>query len=183
MHQAPLRDRDGLPLSELKLVQYNTNWPKRFEDEFRRLKSVPHVISIEHIGSTAIPNIMAKPVIDIAMMVDNLPEDQRVSQSLVNIGYKHHGDYGLPGRQFFTWGDPPVIHLHVVGQQSHYWHDWITFRDFLRETPDWRQRYEAEKVKLMQQANGNRKHYTESKTSIIQEILKAAEGEQHDCKS
>jgi len=175
--------QDGLSLNELKLVAYNLDWPHRFSEEARRLKNVTNVISVEHIGSTAIPCLMAKPVIDIAAMVDFASEDPAMIRSMLDLGYRHHGDYGLPGRQFFTWGDPPEIHLHVVGQQSQYWREWILFRDFLRTSPAWRKRYEDEKIHLMQRANGNRKQYTTSKSSIIQEILKTAEREQHERQS
>jgi GrpB-like predicted nucleotidyltransferase (UPF0157 family) len=170
----------GLGLTELKLVDFQPAWASMYKAENKRLLQVPHVVAVEHIGSTAIPVIKAKPVIDIAMMVDVPPDRKDVVQALIKNGYVSHGEYGLPGRQFFTYGEPPVFHLHVVGPDSHLWASWIKLRDFLIQSPTWRKRYEDDKLRVMKLAAGNRKRYTELKAGMIREILLAAGVQQHE---
>jgi len=174
MQPASSRDRGGLALNELRLVDYNPDWPRRFEEEARRLKSVSSVVAIEHIGSTALPDIKAKPVIDIAMSVSGEPDDPRVLYELSGLGYISHGEYGLSGRQFFTRGNPPAIHLHVVTQNSPCWQSWLTFRNFLLNHPDWLKKYETEKCRILIAAAGDRAAYTKMKGNFINKVIELA---------
>jgi GrpB-like predicted nucleotidyltransferase (UPF0157 family) len=161
----------GLSLHELKLTPPDPVWAALFSREAKRLRAVTHQLATEHIGSTAIPAIQAKPVVDIAMMVDVAPDDESVKQALQNLGYESRGEYGLPGRQFFTLGDPPSVHLHVVARGSQHWADWIDFRDYLLRNTEWAARFEEEKLRLLKECGADRALYTKSKGAFVRKVL------------
>lgn len=171
MKQESSPDSDGLALNELRLVDYNPNWPSRFSEESQRLKTIPYLIAIEHIGSTALPGIKSKPVVDIAMMVSTQPDDPRLLQALSGLEYVSHGEYGLAGRQFFTRGNPPRFHLHVVTRDSPHWTSWLTFRQCLRMHPDLLEKYDHEKQRILAESAGDRGTYTRLKGSFIRAVL------------
>ncbi|HMO51551.1 MAG TPA: GrpB family protein [Kiritimatiellia bacterium] len=167
-------DATGLSLHDLRLVRWDARWPVIAEQACTQLRALHVFLDLAHIGSTAIPGLSAKPVIDLAATVHDDPADPGLRARLAELGYAAHGEYGLPGRQFFTLGDPPRLHLHVVASGSEHWHDWLTFRDFLRAHPDWVQRYEAEKQRLILDTGGDRTAYTKAKGVFIREALSAA---------
>lgn len=171
MNAAPRSDDDGLNLDELRLVPSDPAWPEKYQKECDRLSSIPHVIAVEHIGSTVFPDIQSKPVIDIAVLVDTQPDHPLVRKSFAHLGYSHHGEYGLPGRIFYTYGEPPKFHVHVVTCGSTYWADWLTFRDFLLHHPEWRKQYEQVKLRIFDDCHGDRHTYTEMKSPFIMHVL------------
>lgn len=167
---------NGLGLNDLKLVPPEKEWGTTFLHEKKRLLAVPQTVAVEHIGSTCIPGIKAKPVVDIAMAVASAPDDERLKQALLALGYEARGEYGLPGRQFFTWGQPPVIHLHVVAANAPHWRDWLDFRDYLLAHPVHARAYEQEKIRLAEKYAGDRAAYTKSKGEFILHTLALARG-------
>ena len=128
----------GLALNELKLVPHNPRWMGLFSKEAEQLRETSGVIDVMHIGSTAIPDIDTKPVIDIAVLVIGDPSDPQLCRALTDQSYENRGEYGLPGRQFFTKGIPPLFHLHVVSDQTEHWNDWKAFRDYMLIHSKWR---------------------------------------------
>lgn len=167
-------DPQGLGLNELKLSPPSAEWTKRYKAESVRLVELPGILAVEHIGSTAIPNIRAKPIVDIAAAVECDPADVMLKTRLAALGYVSLGEYGLPGRQFFTLGDPPSVHLHVVQSNSPHWRDWLDFRNYLRAHPQDAIRYEQEKVRLMNLFKEDRPSYTRGKAGFVAEILARA---------
>jgi GrpB-like predicted nucleotidyltransferase (UPF0157 family) len=182
MNAVPQTNGDGLGLGDLRLVPSDPAWPETFRKESARLLTVPHVITIEHIGSTTFSDILSKPVVDIAVMVDTQPNHPSIRESFTRLGYTHRGEYGLPGRIFYTLGDPPFVHIHVVTCGSSYWSDWLTFRNFLLHHPNWRKRYEIEKQRILACCNGDRTVYTSMKSPFIQHVLNVAQNETDDDK-
>ena len=177
----PTSDSDGLGLNELRLEPCNPAWRERFDIEAEKLRYLAHVISVEHIGSTVFPDVVSKPVVDIAVMVDTQPDHSSIRESFVKLGYTHHGEFGLPGRIFYTLGHPPVVHVHVVTCGSSYWPDWLTFRNYLMQHPAWRKRYETEKLRLLEASRGDRRTYTAMKAPFIQYVINVAHGKtEHD---
>ena len=133
---------------------------------------------VEHIGSTALPGLMAKPVIDIAIKIDSLKTSlEELTFRLAQHGCACHGEYGLPGRIFFTLGNPPRFHIHVVDEVSKYWTPWMVFRDYLRKHPEYATRYEQEKIRLAKEAGGDRSKYTLGKGNFVTAILSRARHE------
>jgi GrpB-like predicted nucleotidyltransferase (UPF0157 family) len=115
---------------------------------------------------------MSKPVIDMAAVVRNLGIAGRLADLLANIGYAHHGEFGLPGRHFFTKTDEPdSFHLHVVEAGSDRWWRYIAFRDALRREPELRAAYVSLKLKLAAEFANNPDGYSRAKSDFINQAL------------
>lgn len=167
----------ALGLNDVKLVPHDATWGETYQREAIRLRTVPNAVDVAHIGSTSIPHIQAKPVVDIALAVSVPADHASVKQALEVLGYDDRGEYGLPGRQFFTLGDPPSVHLHVVHRDASHWLDWVDFRDYLLAHPAHAAAYEKEKLRLAATYAGDRAAYTKSKADFILRTLAIARGE------
>ncbi|HEX8195230.1 MAG TPA: GrpB family protein [Pyrinomonadaceae bacterium] len=167
----------GLEKGAVKLSPHREEWHELFAAEARQLISVAgkHALAIEHIGSTAICGIAAKPIIDIALAVQEIAEVEQIIQPFENLGYVYRGENGIPNRHYFRKGSPHrTHHLHVVQYESDFWRNHILFRDYLRARPQIAAQYENLKRKLAQTHRENREAYTEGKTEFVENVLKAA---------
>lgn len=158
---------------EIVLRPYDAGWPARYQREQAAIADAlgETLLAIEHIGSTAVPGIEAKPIIDIAVRVENVRDMDDLAAALVGIGYKDCGEFGLSGRHFFTKGDPRDVHVHVVDYRTDHWERWIAFRDALRAEPATAEAYTNLKRNLVDQFRTERLKYTEGKTDFIIGIL------------
>lgn len=163
----------GLRSNEVRIDAYDPAWPGRFAAEARRLRAAlgAHVAAIEHIGSTSVPGMPAKPIIDIAVAVDSLAPLESLEQALAGCGYVAKGEFGLPGRQFFLREAPDVFHVHVVEKHSGHFSAWLRFRDALRADAAVRDAYAALKHGLAARFAGNRPAYTAAKGEFIRAVL------------
>lgn len=130
----------------------------------------PLVVRIEHIGSTSVPGLAAKPILDIAIQTDapqNLP---KIESALTAAGFSYKGEFGLPGRHFFVRGDPVFIHLHVVAAGCEHWNLWLQFRDALRADEALRSDYLTLKRELARRFATDRAAYTAAKTEFITRV-------------
>ena len=166
----------GLNPNEVVLVPYNEDWPVMYEQECNTLQLAlsPLEPSFEHIGSTAVPGLNAKPIIDIMAGVSNPARTADACELLQLLGYTAHGEKGIPGRLFFTKGAPSTHHLHLVRIGGEFWTEHILFRDELIDNPNAAARYLGIKLTLAEQYSGNRPKYTDGKAAVIQHILAAA---------
>jgi GrpB-like predicted nucleotidyltransferase (UPF0157 family) len=132
--------------------------------------------AVEHVGSTAVPGLAAKPVLDILVGVETspLPEDQL--GALAALGYEYRGDGGVTDEQFFRT-NPRTRHLRVVQFGTAGWQKRLVFRDYLRDHPDAAREYATLKQNLVCDHREARDSYTEGKSSFIEAILKKAEAE------
>ena len=157
------------------LVDYDTRWPDRYLDEHTALRSVlARDVLIEHIGSTAIPGMRAKPVIDIMVLIGSIRDAPTYFGPLETLGY-HYFPYSedrTPERRWFCKPDLQnrTHHLHLVeaGTDTHRGH--LAFRDFLRAHPDHAARYQSFKEALAATHPDDREAYTEGKGVFIREI-------------
>lgn len=166
----------GVPEGTVHLTKYNPGWTEDFEAERDRLAqglAKLDVVAIEHIGSTAVPNMTAKPLIDVMIGVRSVLEYAQYVQPMERLGYVYNGEYGLPNRHFFTLGDPTVYHVHLVQHNLHFWRLNLFFRDTLRKHESARERYVTVKRELAQKYADSRKDYTAGKDGVIREILAA----------
>lgn len=152
---------------------YDSRWPEQFEDLRQRL--APHVaslaVSIEHVGSTAVPRCAAKPVIDLDIVVSEEAVMPELISRLAGQGYRHEGDLGVPGREAFQ--APPAApehHLYGVAAGSKPHLDHVLLRDYLRERPDEVQRYSALKVAFPADSEG-RAAYSAAKRALVEELV------------
>jgi GrpB-like predicted nucleotidyltransferase (UPF0157 family)/RimJ/RimL family protein N-acetyltransferase len=162
-----------VPVAPLEVVAYDPTWPLRFEEERARIAGalVARAAAIEHIGSTAVPGLAAKPVIDILVGLRSPPLDEAGVRALESLGYDYRGEFGIPGRQFFRQGEPRSHHVHAVALGGELWAVLLAFRDRLRDHPEEAARYASLKRELASRYAGERGSYTEAKGPFIEEIL------------
>lgn len=164
----------------IELVPYNHDWPMKAVKEIKLLQSIlpcEQIIDIQHVGSTAIPEIMAKPIIDIQIAAKSL-EAIKLSAIpiLKNQDYEYWKENPDPERLFFVKGMPPfgekrTHHIHIVEPSSRHWIEKILFRDYLIKHSDAKREYEILKQKLAQQYRYDREAYTDAKKEFIDKIL------------
>jgi GrpB-like predicted nucleotidyltransferase (UPF0157 family) len=161
------------------VVAYDPRWPGQFDELRARVDAVigdlPHVT--EHVGSTAVPGLAAKPIIDIDVVVPGASARPAVLRALVIGGWVHQGDQGIAGRDAFL---PPAdvgyhhLYLVVAGSQPHL--DHVDLRDFLRTQPGQAARYADLKQRLAPLLNTDRTAYVAGKADLITDLLRRARG-------
>ena len=163
-------------MREITVVAYNPEWPQMFDQEAKNLKEIfgELAIGMHHKGSTSVPNLMAKPVIDITIEVDDIAKVDQLNASLSSIGYNARGEYGMPLRRFFTKGEPRSHHLHVWDKGHAEIEKDLLFRDTLIQNQPARLAYENLKQKLCEQHQFEPDQYTIGKNRLVKEILRAA---------
>jgi len=134
------------------------------------------VLDVQHIGSTAVPGLAAKPVIDVLIGVSSLDDVAACIPILVARGWEFPEDFnrGLVGRRFFlrrNGEDVRTHHAHFVVHRGPLWNEYVEFRDKLRARDDLRDRYERLKRGLAAQFHDQRERYTASKTDFVKEVL------------
>jgi len=162
------------------VVAYDPDWLRRFEEERAVLAAVfaDCEASIEHVGSTAVPGLGAKPVIDIMVGVATLVEAERCIAALEAVGYEYVPEYEheLPERRYFRKPrlGPRAYHLHCVVKGGNLWVRHLAFRDYLRAHPDAVAAYYELKCELATRCR--KEDYTEAKRPFIERILVSALG-------
>jgi GrpB-like predicted nucleotidyltransferase (UPF0157 family) len=161
----------------LVVREYDDGWPALFRQLADRvgegLADVP--VSVEHVGSTAVPGLAAKPVIDIDVVVRSPEDVPRAIERLRGLGYVYQGDKGIAGREAFMWPPgTPAHHLYVVAEGSGPHGDHIEFRDHLRRNPDVAREYAELKRSLAAKDADDRVAYAEGKAAFIARTLAAA---------
>lgn len=168
----------GLNRLNVELENYNKNWKKEFEKEKKLLKKIfgDDAIDIQHVGSTAIPGLKAKPIIDIALAVENLDIALKHREELEKEDYNFRGNAGVEGRYFFAKGkeENRTHYLHIEPINSSNWESHILYKKYLLNNPDTIVEYEKLKEELAEKYPNDRKKYTEGKNNFIQNILKKA---------
>jgi GrpB-like predicted nucleotidyltransferase (UPF0157 family) len=159
------------------IADYDPQWPILFESEKAAILSlIGHVVvAVEHVGSTAVPGLGAKPIIDIMVAVRYLADAQECVGPLQSIGYKYIPEHeaSIPERRFFR--KPPhgtrAFHLHMVKLTSDFWKRHLLFRDYLRTHRKEAQRYYQLKKELAAKFGLDRDAYTDAKASFIESVL------------
>ena len=130
-------------------VAYDPAWSDLFRKLASRLRDTvgDAAVSIEHVGSTAVPGLASKPIVDIDVVLKSESQVADVIKRLEVVGYQHEGDLGVSGREaLLPPGDLPNHHLYVVVRGSAPYLNHIMFRDFLRDRVDAASDYEAVKI-------------------------------------
>ncbi len=163
----------GLEQGIVRLVPYSSEWKEYFEREKAALQSTlgEKILDIQHIGSTSIPGMPAKPIIDIAIAVDDF-EDAKVCIPIIeSLGYEYKGEFGIPHRHYFVKGNPRLFHIHMSEITSIEWQNTIQFRDYLRAHPGAAQEYADLKQQLALKYPQDREAYLEGKTEFVEGVL------------
>jgi GrpB-like predicted nucleotidyltransferase (UPF0157 family) len=157
----------------LQLVVVGKEWAVRFAKERSRIAEVlgASVLDIQHIGSTAIPGITAKPILDIAVAIRDSESGHALVPLLVALGYTYRGENGIPRRHYFERDD--VYHLHAFEHGSLDWRRHLRFRDRLLASRDLAARYSQVKFDAERGSRGDRERYQSLKSAFIQEVEEA----------
>lgn len=169
----------GLPSGQLRLSPYEPNWSHLFLAEKEQLlASLSNLIlDIQHIGSTSIPGMPAKPILDIGVAVANFEEAVRCIPLMEQLGYQYKGENGIPRRHYFVQGNPRTHHLHMLEIASAEWKHHLLFRDYLCRNAEVAQAYAELKQTLATQFAADREAYQNGKESFIQTVLQKAKQE------
>lgn len=165
----------GLSPHEVRLVPHDPRWLALYEHAAAELRAClgKRVSDIEHIGSTAIPGLEAKPILDLMAAVVTLPVSEDSRRDLRDIGYEHRDRDPVPGRLFFVRG-PESARTHslsVCEVGSSFWLSHIAFRDALKADDRLTKEYAALKRRLAQQFPQDRLRYTDAKAPFIRSVI------------
>jgi len=167
----------GNKLAEDSIIikPYNPEWVKMFEQEKQFLHEIVAlwlVGTIEHVGSTSVIGLSAKPVIDIMVGVESLSVSEPAIKQLQNNGYCYY-PYKADVMHWFCKPSPDIRthHLHLIPFQSPLWHERIQFRDQLRSHPEIAREYKELKIKLSKKYRNDRELYTQSKGEFVRKVL------------
>jgi GrpB-like predicted nucleotidyltransferase (UPF0157 family) len=163
--------------SPLVPMEYDDDWPRLFEHIAQPVRDAVADLGaeVEHVGSTSVPGLAAKPIIDIDVVVGSIDDVPTAIERLRSLGYVYQGDKGVRGREAFLWprGAQPH-HLYVVVAGSEPYLDHIHFRGYLRDHPEVGREYAALKKRLAEQHGNDELAYTNAKTDFITAVLGVA---------
>lgn len=159
------------------LVPYNPKWPARFEAaKAAILEACAGIVkTVEHIGSTSIPGLAAKDIIDMMPGLERFEDGQRCVAGLEGLGYEYRGEFGIPGRHYFVRNDRETgerlehLHMYAIGHDE--WTAHLALRDYLRAHDEWRDRYEALKRELAAKYPTDVETYAEAKTEFVKQVV------------
>ena len=162
---------------KVQLSEYNPEWVSLFlkEKDIIADKLGNKIVTIEHIGSTSVPGLGAKPIIDILLGVRKISDADEFIPKMLELGYEYrnHFENVMPYRRYFT--KPGYYHVHTVEVTSSFWKRHIQFRDYMREHDDVRDAYCKIKKELAEHEWNDTNDYAYAKTEFVRRIEKAAD--------
>lgn len=164
-------------MPQILLLEYQETWPEQFQQVATELFSVfaSSDASVEHIGSTAVPGLCAKPVLDVLVGLERLGDAEDRQNALASLGYIYRAEYEvrLPERRYFVRAEAqiPRVHLHCVVREDRLWQQHMAFRNLLRNCPKILSEYAALKRNLARVHAGDKSAYTEAKAPFIRRVM------------
>jgi len=159
------------------IENYDPRWPERYEQLRSRIAPAlgPIAVAIQHVGSTAIPGLAAKAIIDVDVILRSAADLPEAIVRLATLGYQHRGDLGVPGREAFRapCNEFPH-HLYVHPPESREYLRHVTFRDYLRTHPEGARTYERLNQTLAIQYRNDPDGYNEGKAEFVEAVLRRA---------
>lgn len=159
------------------VVNYDPGWPELFQRLRKRIADALEdmVEVIEHVGSTAVPGLAAKPVVDIDVLLASEMVLPAVIERLASLRYIHQGELGIPGREaFLAPANDPPHHLYVCPPSSVEFRRHTAFRDYLRAHPKDAKMYGDIKIALAERFREDRSAYTAGKSEFVVELTRGA---------
>lgn len=159
------------------VLPYDAKWKSDFESIKQEIENAigPFIIGVEHVGSTSVEGLSAKPCIDINVVIEDYTVFDEVVHQLEAIGYIHEGNLGIEDREAFKYLNKPHLqthHLYVCPRNSRELHRHITFRDFLKNTPEAAKKYGAVKEEAALLFPDDIEKYIAHKAPCIEELYK-----------
>ena len=166
----------GLKRGVVKIVGHRTEWAILYNTESEKLKYCigDIAVDIQQVGSTAVPGLISKPIIDIAIAVHSRESIAAVVKRLTDVGYIDRGDQGASGGYLMVKESEPnvrIFHIHIVEKADTQWRNYIIFRDCLRRDAETREEYARLKKTLAEKFPTDREAYTSGKEQFIRTVL------------
>ncbi|WP_438349017.1 GrpB family protein [Paenibacillus sp. FA6] len=161
---------------KVRLSDFNENWAKLYQDEadFLRIIFTDEIVRFEHFGSTSIPGLQAKPVIDMMCIVKDINNVDLHNDKMNQLGYDVAGDWGIPGRRLFRkGGEERTHHIHFYQTENPQIERHLIFRDYLRCHPEEVARYSRFKEELAERFE-NTSEYSPAKKTFVMEMEQLA---------
>lgn len=168
-------------IAEVRLTEYNPDWPEMFVTESEVLHELlgENAVGIHHVGSTAIPCMVAKPVVDLLVEVSDLEVVQFMTEEFKSAGYEVLGESGIPGRHFITRNSDGerTYDVHIFQSSHKEIGQMILFRDRMRENPSEAEAYSGLKQELANKYRHDPVRYTQEKSEFILGAIEAQKSE------
>ncbi|HEX7956021.1 MAG TPA: GrpB family protein [Pyrinomonadaceae bacterium] len=166
-------------MRKVEVVPHDPRWRDAFEAEAKRVAAAlgENVVAVHHIGSTAIPGIYAKPIVDMLVEVGDIAEVDGRSSAMESLGYEVMGEYGIPGRRYFRKDDREGIrthHIHAFEAGSAEASRHLAFRDYMTAHPADAQKYSELKRRLAEEHPHSPDGYMDGKDDFIKEMERRA---------
>ncbi len=164
----------------LRLIPHDPSWPDRFAVEADRVRAAiaAHIVGLEHVGSTAVPGLAGKPVLDIAVAVASQAAADACVLPLEALGYTHRGPHGPdPRRRYFVRDDDAgarAVQLHLYILPASAWDEQLLFRDVLCADPSLAAAYAAEKYRVAENVAWDKAAYSIAKGAFVEQVLASA---------
>lgn len=166
-------------MRSIVVVPYDPTWPEQFRRAAAEIAAVfgQELISIHHIGSTSIPGLRAKPIIDIMPVVRHIEQVEAFNSAMIELGYEPRGEYGIPGRRYFVKGSDTqhLHHVHTYEPDNPEVARHLDFRDYLVAQPERARQYADLKVALAGQFPHDIFGYMAGKDAFIKETIRQAQ--------
>lgn len=159
----------------VRVVPHNPEWKQAFTTESQKLAIVlaENLVTIHHIGSTAVPGIYAKPIIDFLIEVKEIELVERQTSAIEQLGYEAMGEFGLVGRRYFRKENPSGIrthHVHIYQTNSPDIKRHVAFRDYLIAHPQIAKQYSQLKQELAQKYPHDIEAYMDGKDKFVKQV-------------
>jgi len=166
-------NRQPVIMEYITLAKDHLQWQELFTTEANLLRHElgDDIVALHHVGSTAVPDLLAKPVIDIALESIVFPPSDAVIRKLELSGYEYKGEAGVPGRYFFTKGQPRKFNLHYCAKDSNTVRKQIAFRDKLIESLHLKNKYEKIKLENYKDRDIDSSEYAGAKSGFVEYVL------------
>lgn len=161
---------------KVRLTEHDENWVRMFEEEARLLREIlgDQIINFEHFGSTSVPGLKAKPVIDMMCIVKDIEKIDEFNEQMSSLGYDVAGEWGIPGRRLFRkGGENRTHHIHVYESDNSEIERHLIFRNYLRAHPEEVERYAKLKEELSRCCDDT-SFYSKAKKPFVQEMEQLA---------
>ena len=163
----------------IELVEYDPEWPAQYEREEKKIRRAlgDRVLQVEHTGSTSVPGLAAKPIIDITLVVEDTTDEDAYVPALEAEGYVLRAREPDWYEHRMFKGTDPAVNLHVFPAKCEEVPKMLAFRDHLRDSEEDRELYERTKRELAARDWDWVQHYADAKTEVVEEIVARARGE------
>lgn len=164
-------------MRQVIVTPYQSSWPEAFQQAKEQLETIfgDHLLAIHHIGSTSVPGLSAKPILDILPVVDSLDGIEAFDAAMEQIGYEAKGEFGMPGRRYYRkGGDNRTHHIHLYADGNPEIMRHVVFRDYLRQHPQEVEAYSTIKERLERQYPEDISAYIAGKDSFVKTMEQRA---------